>query len=191
MADTDIQGMLVRIEATTQQLRMELNRADSAVAGASKKIDGNLGVVDRAFNRMGISAEQAGKIAGTAVASLVTGAAAAGAASLAMLKQTAEATAETQRWAKSLGMNTRSLQEWQYAAERAGLSGDNMADIFKDIGDKIGDVLITNGGEAVDALNKLGLSAKALAQLTPDQQLLAIAKGLESVGTQAEKINIL
>lgn len=191
MADTDIQGMLVRIEATTQQLRMELNRADSAVAGASKKIDGNLGVVDRAFNRMGISAEQAGKIAGTAVASLVTGAAAAGAASLAMLKQTAEATAETQRWAKSLGMNTRSLQEWQYAAERAGLSGDNMADIFKDIGDKIGDVLITNGGEAVDALNKLGLSAKALAQLTPDQQLLAIAKGLEGVGTQAEKINIL
>lgn len=191
MADTDIQGMLVSIEATTQQLRMELNRADSAVAGASKKIDGNLGVVDRAFNRMGISAEQAGKIAGTAVASLVTGAAAAGAASLAMLKQTAEATAETQRWAKSLGMNTRSLQEWQYAAERAGLSGDNMADIFKDIGDKIGDVLITNGGEAVDALNKLGLSAKALAQLTPDQQLLAIAKGLEGVGTQAEKINIL
>nr|WP_202616659.1 phage tail tape measure C-terminal domain-containing protein [Pseudomonas carnis] len=191
MADTDIQGMLVRIEATTQQLRGELSRADRAVAGASSKIDGNLGVVDRAFDRMGISAQQAGKIVGTAVAGLVTGAAAAGAASLAMLRQTAEATAETQRWAKSLGMNTRSLQEWQYAAERAGLSGDNMADIFKDIGDKIGDVLITNGGEAVDALNKLGLSAKALATLSPDQQLLAIAKGLESVGTQAEKINIL
>lgn len=191
MADTDVHGMLVRIEATTQQLRSELSRADNAVGNASKKIDGNLGVVDRAFNRMGLSAEQAGKLAGTAVASLVTGAAAAGAASLAMLKQTAEATAETQRWAKSLGMNTRSLQEWQYAAERAGLSGDNMADIFKDIGDKIGDVLITNGGEAVDALNKLGLSAKSLATLTPDQQLLAIAKGLESVGTQAEKINIL
>jgi arsenate reductase-like glutaredoxin family protein len=42
--------------------------------------------------------------------------------------------------------------------KKAGVSGDQMADIFKDIGDKIGAVL-NKSGEAVDALNALGLSA--------------------------------
>ena len=191
MAATDVQGMLVRIEATTAQLRMEMAKADSTVAASSAGINKQLAGIDLTFNRIGRAALAAGKTTGVAMAGLATASIAAGAASLALLKRTAEATAESDRWAKSLGMNTTTLIEWQYAAERAGLSGDNIADIFKDLNDKIGDVLVTDGGEAVDALNKLGLSAKALAQLSPDKQLEAIAAGLSKVGSQAEKTNIL
>lgn len=191
MAATDVQGMLVRIEATTAQLRMEMAKADSTVAASSAGINKQLAGIDLAFNRIGRAALAAGKTTGVAMAGLATASIAAGAASLALLKRTAEATAESDRWAKSLGMNTTTLIEWQYAAERAGLSGDNIADIFKDLNDKIGDVLVTGGGEAVDALNKLGLSAKALAQLSPDKQLEAIAASLSKVGSQAEKTNIL
>lgn len=39
MADRDVQGMLVRIEVTTAQLRQEMARADSSVGQASGKID--------------------------------------------------------------------------------------------------------------------------------------------------------
>lgn len=58
MANADVQGMLVRIEATTQQLRQELELADRAVASTSSKIDKSLAAVDAAFDRVNTSISQ-------------------------------------------------------------------------------------------------------------------------------------
>jgi hypothetical protein len=99
--------------------------------------------------------------------------------------------AETDRWAKSLQLSTQELLAWQFAAEKAGVSGDQMADIFKDIGDKIGDAVLNKSGEAVDALNALGLSAEKLSKVSPDKQLLAIGESLRKISTNAEKTTIL
>ncbi|EMB2481068.1 phage tail tape measure protein, partial [Klebsiella pneumoniae] len=99
--------------------------------------------------------------------------------------------AETDRWAKSLQLSTQELLAWQFAAEKAGVSGDQMADIFKDIGDKIGDAVLNKSGEAVDALNALGLSAEKLSKVSPDKQLLAIGESLGKISTNAEKTTIL
>ena len=66
-----------------------------------------------------------------------------------------------------------------------------MADIFKDIGDKIGDAVLNKSGEAVDALNALGLSAEKLSRVSPDKQLLAIGESLGKISTNAEKTTIL
>lgn len=66
-----------------------------------------------------------------------------------------------------------------------------MADIFKDIGDKIGDAVLNKSGEAVDALNALGLSAEKLSKVSPDKQLLAIGESLGKISTNAEKTTIL
>ena len=115
----------------------------------------------------------------------------AGVAGYNLLKTTSKQITETDRWAKSLNMSTQSLLAWQYAAEKAGVSGDQMADIFKDIGDKIGDAVLNKSGEAVDALNALGLSAKKLAGESPDKQLLAISNALGKINTNAEKTTIL
>lgn len=52
MAEQDVQGMLIRIEATAAQLISELGRADQAVGSTSRKIDKSLSVVDRAFDRI-------------------------------------------------------------------------------------------------------------------------------------------
>jgi len=60
MADQQIQGMLVQIEATTAQLRRELASADQVVARTSQSIDRNLATVDSAFDRAGGAAQQAG-----------------------------------------------------------------------------------------------------------------------------------
>lgn len=108
-----------------------------------------------------------------------------------LLKNTSRQITESDRWAKSLNMSTQSLLAWQYAAEKAGVSGDQMADIFKDIGDKIGDSVLNKSGEAVDALDALGLSAKKLSSESPDKQLLAISDALSKIKTNAEKTTIL
>ncbi|WP_238085238.1 phage tail tape measure protein [Pseudescherichia vulneris] len=135
------------------------------------------------------------KAAGSAIATIGTAAAGAAvavsSAGIALLKSTSEQITETDRWAKSLRVSTQELMAWQFAAEKAGVSGDQIADIFKDIGDKIGDAVLNKSGEAVDALNALGLSAEKLSKVSPDKQLLAIGESLEKINTNAEKTNIL
>ncbi|HIH5705372.1 TPA: phage tail tape measure protein [Klebsiella variicola] len=124
-------------------------------------------------------------------AAAATAAVGIGAAGLAIVKNTAQQVTEADRWAKSLKMSTQDLLSWQYAAEQAGLTGDNIADIFKDINDKVGDAVLNKSGEAAQALDTLGLSAEKLSQQSPDKQLLAISSALQKIPSQAGKTNIL
>jgi len=130
----------------------------------------------------------------TSLALAATGAAAAsaalgvGAAGFQLLKSTSKQIAETDRWAKSLNISTQNLLAWQFAAEKAGVSGDQMADIFKDIGDKmqlmaIGDALskINTNAEKTTILESLGNDLSKLLPLFDNnndklRQFLALAK---------------
>lgn len=62
----DAGRLLVRIEATTAQLRQQLQAAEQQVAGTTAKIDGQLKQADRAFARL----EDASKSAQSAIAGL-------------------------------------------------------------------------------------------------------------------------
>lgn len=156
---------------------------------------GGLSQAERASQKWRKQVQDDAKAVATAFTGFATAASAAavgvGVAGFNLLKTTSKQITETDRWAKSLNMSTQSLLAWQYAAEKAGVSGDQMADIFKDIGDKIGDAVLNKSGEAVDALNALGLSAKKLAGESPDKQLLAISDALGKINTNAEKTTIL
>ncbi|WP_130947113.1 phage tail tape measure protein [Klebsiella pneumoniae] len=135
-------------------------------------------------------AKSSAALAGIGTAAIAAGLAV-GASGFQLLKSTSRQIAETDRWAKSLQLSTQELLAWQFASEKAGVSGDQMADIFKDIGDKIGDAVLNKSGEAVDALNALGLSAEKLSKVSPDKQLLAIGESLGKISTNAEKTTIL
>ncbi|MCW9518670.1 phage tail tape measure protein [Klebsiella michiganensis] len=135
-------------------------------------------------------AKSSAALAGIGAAAIAAGLAV-GASGFQLLKSTSKQITETDRWAKSLQLSTQELLAWQFAAEKAGVSGDQIADIFKDIGDKIGDAVLNKSGEAVDALNALGLSAEKLSKVSPDKQLLAIGESLGKISTNAEKTTIL
>ncbi|HBS6038438.1 TPA: phage tail tape measure protein [Klebsiella aerogenes] len=134
-------------------------------------------------------------VVGASLATVGAAAAAAaisvGAAGISLVKNTSEQITATDRWAKSLKMSTQDLLSWQFAAEKAGLTGDNIADIFKDINDKVGDAVLNKSGEAAQALDTLGLSAQKLAEQSPDKQLMAISEALQKIPSQAGKTNIL
>ncbi len=154
-----------------------------------------LSQAERASQKWRKQIQEDAKAATTAFVGFATAASAAalgvGVAGYNLLKTTSKQITETDRWAKSLNVSTQSLLSWQYAAEKAGVSGDQMADIFKDIGDKIGDAVLNKSGEAVDALNALGLSAKKLVGLSPDKQLMAISEAMGKISSNAEKTTIL
>ncbi|WP_410732202.1 phage tail tape measure protein [Citrobacter freundii] len=156
---------------------------------------GGLSQAERASQKWRKQVQEDAKSVAVAFTGAATAASAAaigvGVAGYNLLKSTSRQITESDRWAKSLNMSTQSLLAWQYAAEKAGVSGDQMADIFKDIGDKIGDSVLNKSGEAVDALDALGLSAKKLSSESPDKQLLAISDALSKIKTNAEKTTIL
>lgn len=109
MADTDVQGMLVRIEATTAQLRQEMARADSSVGQASSKIDKSLGRVDAAFDRTGERAVHASGLIKNALAAAI------GAASIGKIIETADSYGQM---SDRIGMATSSVGEYNDVQER-------------------------------------------------------------------------
>ncbi len=62
MADQEVQGMLIQIEATTAQLRRELANADQVVTRTTSSIDRSLAGVDASFDRAGQAAQRAGAL---------------------------------------------------------------------------------------------------------------------------------
>jgi len=134
-------------------------------------------------------AEAVGAAIGKATVALGAAAIGIGVSAFAITKSVSDSVTETDRWAKSLGLSTTELQKWQYAASKAGVEGDKIADIFKDLNDKIGDAVLNKSGEAAQALDTLGLSAKKLQNLSPDKQLLAISGAMAGMNT-AQKTTI-
>ena len=177
MAGKNLGTLTIDLIAKTGGFVSGLNQAERASAKWSKQVQED-------------SAKAGAALAGIGAAAVTAGLAV-GAAGFQLLKSTSKQITETDRWAKSLRISTQELLAWQFAAEKAGVSGDQMADIFKDIGDKIGDAVLNKSGEAVDALNALGLSAEKLSKVSPDKQLLAIGESLSKIGTNAEKTTIL
>lgn len=108
-----------------------------------------------------------------------------------LIQKQAEGARRAIAYADALGVSTEALTSWQHAGQEVGLEADKIADIFKDTAEKIGDAFRNDAGEAKEALESLNLSIKDMAQLSPDQQLLAIAGALDQVGTQGEKVQIL
>ena len=109
MADTDVQGMLVRIEATTAQLRQEMARADSTVGQASGKIDKSLGRIDTAFDRAGERALNASGLIKTALAGAI------GAAGIGKIIEAADSYGQM---SDRIGMATSSVGEYDLVQQR-------------------------------------------------------------------------
>lgn len=102
----------------------------------------------------------------------------------------ASAARDTHTLATAIGVSTGSLQEFQYAAEQAGIGADKAADIVKDLSDKIGDAALTGGGELAEVLDKINVSATDLQKLGPTQQLLTISNAIKDL-PKAQQVNVL
>ncbi|WP_444919314.1 hypothetical protein ACJJID_00265 (plasmid) [Microbulbifer sp. CnH-101-G] len=137
-----------------------------------KSLKANLGGLRGAANSTGV------KIAGLA------GAAGIGA----LVSSSISAQREVSSLSRALRVNSQTLSEWQYAGRTVNIEADKMADIMKDVSDKIGDLAVTGGGGAADLFEQLSLDVKDFVHLSPDQQLLKIGQALEQVDSQSKKV---
>jgi hypothetical protein len=111
------------------------------------------------------------------------GVAVAGAALTAMVLNTTKAAEEINRFAQLSGATTESFQMMAAGASTVGIQTDKLADIFKDVQDKVGDFMQTGGGALADFFEniapKVGVTAEQFRKLSGPQALQLYVSSLE------------
>lgn len=113
------------------------------------------------------------------------------AAFAAMYIEQSKVITQLSRMSGAVNSSVEDLSAWQHAGKKVNIESEKMADIFKDVSDKIGDLAITGGGGAVDMFKKLNLNIQDFVGLSAPEQLTKIGTALEGVATQSEKIFFL
>ncbi|MFV3326706.1 phage tail tape measure protein [Pseudomonas sp. NY15372] len=132
--------------------------------------------------------EKNAKAAGVAIGAGI----AAGVAALATFTvSTVQAATEISRFSAVAGSSTTEFQKYAAGAQAVGVENEKLADILKDVNDKIGDFLLNGGGELQDFFKtiapKVGVTAEQFRNLSGPQALQLFATSLQKAGlSQAE-----
>ena len=165
----------------------------SAVIGALRV---NLGLDSASFQKgVARSTASLGTLKGAATAASAAisaiGAAIGGPALAAIVTSAARSAQEITRLSQVAGTSAQELQQWSFGARTVGIEQEKLADILKDVNDKVGDYLSTGGGEMADFFEKIaprvGVTAQAFRDLSGPQALQLYVSSLEKAGlSQAE-----
>ncbi|MFL4047750.1 phage tail tape measure protein [Pseudomonas aeruginosa] len=177
MADQEVQGMLIQIEATTAQLRRELANADQVVTRTTSSIDRSLAGVDASFDRAGQAAQRAGALMRGAFAAI------AGAGLVGSIIRQVDAygqiadrmrmaTGSTEEYNEVQQHLLRTAQETYRPLAEAQELYIRTADVMRSLGfdtqqtlditDSFSFLLVTNAASADKASSALGAYSKAL-----------------------------
>lgn len=120
---------------------------------------------------------------------VVASAAAASAGLAFMVRRTGLAIDEQVKFARRIGITQAELAGLEIAASRTGVGIDTLRRGLQNMVKQIGDA--ANGtGEAREALFQLGLDARALAQLSPEEQFRAIADAMSGISNETGRVTI-
>lgn len=173
-----VNELLVRIDATTEQLRREMRRADQTVAQTSRKTIRQLDIMDRRFAAFGTGLKGVAATFGLAFGAGTLFAAGRG---LDDLFQSMEDISDS---AKALDLTAEALQELRFAAEQNGLEAAQLDRAWKDFMRRIGQAR-RETGPAVAALNALNIEIETLG--TTEQVFEAVVRQLNRVEDQAQR----
>ncbi|WP_030000935.1 hypothetical protein [Vibrio parahaemolyticus] len=119
----------------------------------------------------------------------ITGAVTAGLGAVAgatgyLITRQAEHARQIERMATVSQTSVEQIQALGYASEQYNISGEKMADILKDVNDKLGDFSENEGGEFADFMEniapKVGLTIEKLQQLSGPEALIAIKTAMDA-----------
>ena len=171
--------LLVRIDATTEQLRREMAQADKTVANSSMSISRRLAGMQKHFTAAGVAAAKWGVVAGTAAAATTTALVKSGLSTVDTLAKTSD----------KLGIATESLARYRFAAEQTGVAQKTADIAMQRFTRRLADAA-AGAGPAVKAFEALGLSAEQLVQLKPDEAFAKVADKMNLVENSSQKVSL-
>jgi hypothetical protein len=119
----------------------------------------------------------------SAIKGLAAGALAAGGSLLVMASQQARAADEIARNADLANTSTTEFQRWAAASRTVGFEQDKLADVLKDVQDRVGDFVNTGGGPMADFFERIGpavgVTIEQFRELSGPQALQLYVQSLE------------
>lgn len=150
------------------------------IGGFQQGLDQAARVTDKRMKEISTSAVKAGKLVG---AGLATGVAAGATALTAMAASAVDTAAEISNLARMANVSTTDFQRLAAGSQAVGIEQDKLADILKDVNDKVGDFLNTGGGEMKDFFEQIapqvGVTAEQFRNLSGSQALGLYVSSLE------------
>lgn len=173
----------VRLSATGgRQVRPELE----GVGEAGSRGFGRLSQEMQAANAQLASFARRVQIAATAAATALAGAA------LSMTRSTVTAANEISQLSQLANATPEVFQRWSAASSTVGVEQEKLADILKDVNDRVGDFLQTGGGPMADFLEniapRISVTADQFARLSSPEALQLYVSSLEKAGVNSQEM---
>ncbi|WP_160116028.1 phage tail tape measure C-terminal domain-containing protein [Candidatus Halocynthiibacter alkanivorans] len=177
MAENDFERLNIILAARDRDFAKAMDRNVRRIERFAKRGQKDLSKVTRKFDLMGTAAKSLGLIlAGVFTLNGIQNA----------VDQATEMAVELENLSRLAGVSVETFQELTYAAGKFGIGQDKIADILKDVNDKVGDFMATGGGPLQDFFEniapKVGITASAFAKLSGPEALQAYVNGLEQAG---------
>lgn len=100
-----------------------------------------------------------------------------------LITQQAQQAREVEKMATVAQVSVQQIQALAYASEQYNVSGESMADILKDVNDKLGDFTENEGGEFADFMTNIaptvGLTIDQLQKLSGPEALVAVKAAMD------------
>jgi hypothetical protein len=175
--------VFVRLSATGgRQVRAELE----GVGEAGSRGFGRLSREMELANTRLASFARRTQIAATAAATALAGAA------LSMTRSTVTAANEISQLAQAANATPEVFQRWSAASSTVGIEQEKLADILKDVNDRVGDFLQTGGGPMADFFEniapRVGVTADQFARLSGPEALQLYVSSLEKAGVNSQEM---
>jgi methyl-accepting chemotaxis protein len=173
----------VRLSATGgRQVRSELEGVGASGAKGFGRLSREM---DQANARMATFARRA-KLAGWAAATALS------AAVVSMTRSTVSAANEISQLSQVANANPEVFQRWSAASSTVGIAQEKLADILKDVNDRVGDFLQTGGGPMADFFEhiapRVGVTADQFARLSGPEALQLYVDSLQKAGVNSQEM---
>ena len=188
----EISGVNGEASALTSELTEMRDSAQQAAQGTSEAADSAEDLGEKADKSSGLLSKLGSglKTVAAGATALIAGIGASAATLTVFSRGQASLADELTNTANAIGVNRESLQAWQIAGERVGLTGDKVTDILRSVTERLGEFAATGGGEAAQVMERLNLQIEDFEGLAPDEQMLKFAQAIESL-PKAEQVALL
>ena len=165
-----------------RQVRAELEGVGDAGARGFGRLSREM---EAANTRLAAFARRVGVAMGAAAAATT-------AALGVIVRTTAQSAAQIQQFAQVANATPEVFQRWSAASATVGIEQEKLADILKDVNDRVGDFLQTGGGPMADFFENIapqvGVTAEQFARLSGPEALQLYVTSLERAGLSQQEM---
>jgi len=171
-----------KLESTINELTKALDESRQEAAGLSKRLED----LEKKSQKTQSALSKLTKVAkGVAI-----GISAASVATIAMVKASSNARRETEQLARLVKVSAEEFNALAFATKQYGISAEQIADISKDIADRVGEFSAAGTGTFQDYADVLKLTADEASKTAKEFQFLSGPEVIKRMVAEMEKANI-